>query len=325
MLNQLTSSMQGLNDELALDDGEGHIVLQIVLSATLYVENGYLEATRVAIGKVCEAYATRCADHLRWALNPDTDRMEPFGSGKGTRILEWLPALPEKKQYTIMFRGAEDKRSASPWYLECLGIERRSYDTLSYVRICYPLLVIADASNPFHDIVLDMCRILRPVSGYTGVSFVESPDTYLSGQYEPVVYQWAQRFPGLEIDYPTAHTIGLRKGRGGKPGIKGASWLTALADRWLDEMGGIDKLIAGVTALDPRFSFYPYDGGLLIRAGDLPELGDAQRDVWPELQGKLARYLKPIRVTEHPAFHYDNPGRMHQRESEAWLRRFDDR
>ena len=28
-----------------------------------------------------------------------------------------------------------------------------------------------------------------------------------------------------------------------------------------------------------------------------PELGDTQRDLWPELYVKLAKYLKPIRVT----------------------------
>lgn len=325
MLDQFTRSLQGIDDALSVKDDEGCTMLQVALAATFYIENAHRDSAREAIGRVCEAYAERYAEHLRWTFNQDTERLDRFESGDGKRLRERLSTHPETREYTLMFRGGEDWYSASPWYLEALGVERRSYNTLSYVRVCFPLLALADTGSPFHEIVLGMCRSLRPVSGYAGISLVESGDTYLSGRYEPVVYQMAQRFPGLEVDYPTAHTLGLSEGRAGGPGIKGAGWLTVLSDRWLDEMGGMDKLIADVTALDPRFSFYPYDGGLLVRAGALPELGDARRDLWPELQCKLARYLKPIRVTDHPGFHYDNPGRMHKRESEAWLRRFDDR
>jgi hypothetical protein len=83
---------------------------------------------------------------------------------------------------------------------------------------------------------------------------------------------------------------------------------------------------ADLAALDSGFVVRRYDGGILIQAGPRPQLGDAARGDWPRLYVKLAKYLKPIRVTSHNPFQigrtvvpFDKPN------SEAWLRRFDDR
>ncbi|WP_437329053.1 hypothetical protein [Sorangium sp. So ce381] len=57
-----------------------------------------------------------------------------------------------------------------------------------------------------------------------------------------------------------------------------------------------------------------------------PQLGDAGRNVWPELFVKLSTYLKPIGITEHRPFEYGGIGpRFDLERSQAWLRRFHDR
>jgi hypothetical protein len=130
----------------------------------------------------------------------------------------------------------------------------------------------------------------------------------------------AQRFPGLEAEYPIGHSIWLEHG------IKGVNWLTVVGDPWLDRLGGADAVEAGLASLDGRFIVHRFEGGVLIQAGPQPELGDAKHDRWPELYVKLAKYLKPIRITEHAPFHHAGPGsRFDLERSEAWLRRFDDR
>jgi hypothetical protein len=173
------------------------------------------------------------------------------------------------------------------------------------------------------EVLLALCRKLKPVSGYGGIGIAESPDNLISSRYEPIVYQMAQRFPGLEADYPISHGIWQRKGSGG---IKGVNWLTVVGDRWLPQLGGADALQTALAALDSRFLVHRFDGGVMIQAGPRPQLGDAARDVWPELYVKLAKLLRPIRITEHRPFHQAGAGpRFDLERSEAWLRRFDDR
>lgn len=308
---------------LSVNDESGRTVLAIGLKATLFLEHGCDGAIRAAVASCCNKYEALQGRHLRWALSPDTGVMEPFGAGKGRMLEDWLPSLPDGSEYYILLHGAADERGASAFYFEALGIPW----ALSYVRISIPVPATVDECIAFHDFLIDVCRSLCPVSGYAGISVIESPDSMISVDYEPVVYQWAQRFPGLEADYPSSHVTWLCKGReGSRPGIKGVNWITILSTSWVEEMGGMPELSTKVPALDPRLSVSPYECGVLIRAGDSPQLGDAERDSWPELYVKLSKYLRPIRISQHRPFHHDNGGiRFDRQRSEAWLRRFDER
>ncbi|MGK3991689.1 type VI immunity family protein [Sorangium sp. So ce1024] len=327
MLDELQGLMDVLDEHLAAKDDRGRSVLQVALVATVYFEGAYKREVREAAVACCEDYFRRCGQHLRWALNPRTKFMEPYGKGKGAAPRAWIPDLPEDESYNIICHGAEHERGASAFFVELLGDERRPFAELGFFRVAFPLLWFADGAGTFPDALLEICRKLKPVSGYGGIGVIESPDTSISSKYEPIVYQWAQRFPGLEADYPTSHSIWLRKGReGGKAGIKGVNWLTVVSERFLAELGGADQVAADLAALDSRFVLHRFEGGAMIQAGPRPQLGDAEQNRWPELYVKLARYLKPIRIAEHRPFQYGGPGlRFDLERSEAWLRRFDDR
>lgn len=79
-------------------------------------------------------------------------------------------------------------------------------------------------------------------------------------------------------------------------------------------IGVVETVEAAVRELDPRFTVHRWEAGLMIQAGDHPELGDAARDAWPALQVKLARYLTPIRAAPEG-----------DSATALWLRRFDGR
>jgi hypothetical protein len=82
-----------------------------------------------------------------------------------------------------------------------------------------------------------------------------------------------------------------------------------------------------VAALDSRFIVHRFPGGVMIQAGSRPDLGDAERDLWPDLYVKLAKELKPVQVSSHGPMQISGPGlRMDgAARTKAWLRRFDDR
>ncbi len=318
--------MKILDEHLAVTDQDGHVVLQVALLATVYLQEPYTRETRDAVVSCCEDYLKRCGQHLRWAWNPDTEFMSPFGKGKGSEPRTWIPALCEDQTYSVICHGAEYDRGASAFSMEALGPQRRPYEDLGFFRVSFPLLWFTENPGSLPEVLLEICSKLRPVSGYGGIGVIESPDNAVSHWHEPIVYEWAQRFPGLEADYPIPHAICLSMGRGGKGGIKGVNWLTVVGDRWLAEMGGADKVAADLAALDSQFIVHRFAGGVMIQAGAHPDLGIAERAIWPALYVKLARYLKPIRITDTYPFQHGGDGvRFDLQRSNAWLRRFDDR
>jgi hypothetical protein len=318
---------QALSERLAVRDQGGHVVLQVAQIATVYVEEPYRREVREAITACCEGYAQRWGAHLRWALHPEGQRMDRFGTGEGSYPRSWLPALPEDDSFFLLWHSAEYDGGAGEFSLEASGMERRPYVQVGYLRLSFPLLWFAEGPGSLVAVLLDTCSTLKPVSGYGGISVIESAESYTGSVYEPMVYSFAQRFPGLEADYPGTHALWLPDGREGKrDGIKGGNWLTALSDRYVSELGGADKVEADLKALDSRFVVHRYDGGVVLQAGPRPQLGDAERNLWPSLYVKLAKYLKPVRVTQHNPFQHGGPGvRFDKERSEAWLRRFDDR
>jgi hypothetical protein len=289
----------------------------------VYIEDTYKPEVREAIAACCEDYFQRYGQHLRWALHPDTRLMERFGAGKGSNPRAWLPALGEEESFSLIYHGADWDRGAGAFSLKALGTERRPFTELGYLRVSFPVLWFSDHPGSLTSALLDICRRLRPVSGYGGIGVIESPDITKSQRYEPIVYELAQRFPGLEVDYPVSHSIWLAEGEGG---IKGVNWLTVVGDRWLAKLGGTDAVHADLAALDRRFLVHRFDGGVMIQAGPRPELGDAESNDWPELYVKLSKYMEPIRIKRHRPFQHVDPGFGFDKErSEAWLRRFDDR
>lgn len=326
MSDETNEMMAVLDEHLVVKDDEGRPVLQVALLATLYFEDAYKREVREAVVSCCEDYFRRCGHRLRWALHPERRLMDRYGQGKASFPRTWLLGFGEDESFSLIYHGAEYDRGASSFLAHALGDERRPLVELGFFRMAFPLLWFADSAESFPEVMLEMCRKLKPVSGYGGIGVIESPDNSISSLYEPVVYGWAQKFPGLEADYPTSHSIWLLEGRGGKEGIKGVNWLTVLADRWVEEMGGLDKIEADLSALDPRFSIHRFAGGIMIQAGPRPLLGDAERNAWPELYVKLSKYLKPIRITKHRPFQHGGAGlRFDLERSQAWLRRFDDR
>lgn len=141
---------------------------------------------------------------------------------------------------------------------------------------------------------------------------------------ESYLRRWGRHLRRM-LDPDTDHMERFGPGNGSNP----RAWLLEHDDDedcYLPELGGAEKVMTDLAALDSGFKVYLYDGGLIIQAGPRPQLGDGRRNRWPALYVKLAKYLKPIRVTKHPPFQIGGPDiEFDQERSEAWLRRFDDR
>jgi len=124
----------------------------------------------------------------------------------------------------------------------------------------------------------------------------------------------AMRFPGLDVLCPTSDALSCTDG------IKGVNWLTVVSDPLLARLDGVDAVEAQAGG---DFTFHRYQGGAVIQAGERPQMGDRERNRWPELYIRLNALLKPIRAAKTYPFHHYGPRRFDAERSNEWLRRFD--
>jgi hypothetical protein len=315
MDNLLDEHEQELSNILCVKDKDGRIAVMIGLLATVFFENQLTREVRERVADAAQDYIQLIQEHLRWTVPPNAKREHPIGS-KHTRLpKDWLPDYPDGESWSFDFHGGDTAKSASAFHIRGFGSQYTDHAGLGYLHISFPLLWFAEPSaSTFPDYVLKLCQKIRPLSGYAGVGVLESHDGYAQDKFQPVVREIAARFPGLEIEARVEHLLYLRAG------IKGVNWLTILGDRWLNELGGLDQLRAG---LDESFGYYPYEGGVILQAGPKPQIGDAQANRWPKHYVTLAKALKKIQIKDHRPFHFGGPGRMNQEASKAWLFRFD--
>jgi hypothetical protein len=296
---------------LAVTDDEGRTVLQIGLAATLYFEGAHTTEVREEVVACFEQYEALCGERLRWEKHPETFEWHPREEGAVPTPRAWLRDLNPDMPWEFDFHGGDTTDAASHFRVQALGAAAWQ-PRLSYFRIALAVTWFADHPGDFPSLVQDMCRRLRPVSGYGGLTVLESPDGLIQQEHEPSVFDLAQRFPGLEVDYPPLHILYL------KDGIKGVNWLTVLGEPWLARLSGDAKLRE---LLGDEFGFYDFPGGLMIRAGLRPQMGDTQRGRYPELYARAASALSSVQIQKHRSFHHAGPERFDRATSEAWLKR----
>jgi len=259
-------------------------------------------------------FLNRAGQTLMWAKHPATGHFSRISEGKVPSPPTWFTSLGPNESWEFEYHGGNSPDEASTLSVHVYGSDPK-YGYLSFFRLCLPLLWFATHSGHFIDLVLEFSRFLTPVHGYGGLGIVESPRRVIRQRYAPMVYEIVQRFPGLDVDSPTSHIIFLTDG------IKGVNWITILSDRWINELGGLNTVRS---KLSTDIEFYPYSGGILIRAGAQPQLGDQNLDRRPPLYVQLSSVLAPIRVKEHGAFQNSGRGmRLDRANSEKWLARFD--
>ncbi|WP_409310929.1 type VI immunity family protein [Pectobacterium sp. B1J-3] len=140
---------------------------------------------------------------------------------------------------------------------------------------------------------------------------------YESENYEHLEYEIAQAFSAVDI--PNSHTWET-----GRDGIRSVNWYTFVQDSWLEKLGGIAGLRQQLD--DERIALLPYEGGVMIRAGEWPELGWNKVNPYPELYVKVNQMLKPIRAPEICSMGYGSIAgeiRFDKTSTAAWLARFD--
>lgn len=117
-----------------------------------------------------------------------------------------------------------------------------------------------------------------------------------------------KRHPGFNLGTPRELT---------DQAMPPVNWLTLLGPELLEKVGGIAKLRRAFSD-DKAISVMPLGDGVLIRAGEFPQVGDRNRRDTVPLYRKVGSFLKKYRGDQE--IELDG---LTLEESERWLARFD--
>lgn len=150
-----------------------------------------------------------------------------------------------------------------------------------------------------------------------GLAGLGTQQLYDDNPYQYLECEVAQNFTGIDITTPLT-SKGLREG------IRSVNWYTILSDEWVEKVGG--RAFLKQQFADSDIKILSYNGGMIIKAGEWPELGWIEKDAMPELYVKVNQVLRTIRTHSLISFHLgSNAGeiRLNETLTEKWLKRFD--
>ncbi|OTP99116.1 hypothetical protein B5S43_08890 [Gilliamella apicola] len=303
-----------------LDPNNIEDAIKTGLVGCYYLDQGYLPEKRQAIGQVLALYDKYWGDKLKFG----------FLDGNPNQLHPYQKFSIDKKQDLInnyaldvlnFYWSNVDNLEFVPEYLIKTFSEPEWYEKLhqeiSYVQLYLPISELKEFGvEQLIDLNQKISEILQPMHGFFGLGIQHSHEYY---DYQYLEYELAHQFLGLDISNVESD---LRF----RSGFKCINWLTILSDQFIaDKLGSLEALKERNS--DNEIRFYSYAGGVVVRAGEVPELGDVARNPYPKHYVNVNALLKPARAPELGSLGFgsiDGEIRFNDRTSKEWQSRFDD-
>jgi hypothetical protein len=304
-------------------------VVKLVLRATLSFRDGHTPAIRHALRACFDDYFDAFGKELQWGWDPQPPRGKPTPWHFDERLIEVtrdaFTNVKADDELELGFMGSFNQNYVGDHAIECLTVpdwQQTMGDDGSYLSFW----VACDAAQKgqwdsgkfaLHDFLLKCCNRLNATHGYAGLALA-LPHEF--ARWEPYELKLAQQYYGLEIDDPVSTGLMTE----GWKGIKGVNWYTVLGGHYVEKLGGNQAIRSHLT--DPAFRFYDFaGGGLVIRAGDGPEMGPVAHGA-PPLYVAVNQVVRDVRTTVIRSMGLgSNAGelRFNRHLTDLWLRRFD--
>lgn len=309
---------QDLDQLLTVETDKG-VLFKICLGVALFFTGSQQEEKRQAVLDILADYRDLVGDQLTWTTNPTTGRWKKLkGFDSYITPFDWLPSYGPG-EWEFVYHGGQRRSDADAHGFVVLGVLKD--EDLSYLHCQFPIDFFIEREHKLPALVKRWCERLKPEHGYSGFWLGQSYGYAREDEAKILEYKFGQRFPGLQINKFTTHSLNLHRGP------KGVDWLTILSDQWLERLGGVEQVKEQMGELP----MLEYNGGAILRAGPMPQLGDNEN---PEVNTALTDYrrvaelIEPIRIQDHPGIHSPLlPRNRHEKyfneaEYQTWLARF---
>jgi len=266
------------------------------------------------VGECIEEYLRLTRSHLKWAGNEKlgTHHLDNY---QLPTMSEYLAGRNSFLPFELQLTSADKIQEAGAFNLYMLMNGVREGKEIGYLSISFPLSFLQQFESGFFQHLLhDWCRRLTPYHGYAGLGFIQCAAYAPASFFEPNLYPLIKRFPGIEFDEPSSHSLYFTEG------IKGVNWLTILSNEFITKIGGLDHMKA---QLDDSFLFYDFEQGSMIQAGPHPQIGDSEQENIPKQYQELYRVVKPVQG-DYKYILFKTPDDVDGTlAAQEWLHRFD--
>ncbi|QXH45347.1 DUF3396 domain-containing protein [Pseudomonas xanthosomatis] len=298
---------------LEFDSFEGVPVVRLGVVVTLYFRNGYVPAVKESIAACFRKFSEEFGGVLRGIMYKRYKKYTPQAMG-----LALGEITSGSNRFELAVNSAGSVYEASTYDLTVLNTRESNGDHVrSYMKMTVPwsMLDTPGGVERFQTWVQYLSEQVDAEHGYGGLSTLLPYDF---DKYMPVEYELSQKYPGLEVDtLAMAHSLRLIGS------IKGVNWFTIVSRTLLERLGGLDSVRRKLSS-QGGIHCLEYGGGLIVRAGALPELGSATE--MPKSYVAVNRVLKPLRASDPDTLQsYSEYGNGYDEErSLRWYERFDE-
>lgn len=272
-------------------DPDNQDALKTGLVGCFYLNQAYRPEKRQAIGQVLALYDKCWGEKLRYGyFDGDPNKLYKYHS---TTMAQKLAQIDEFEGNTLNFYWCDvDDLEFAPDYFIKTYSRAEWYEELhrdiSYLQFYLPVNELVHFGiEKLIEWIQQISDILQPMHGFFGLGIQHSHEYY---DYQYLEYELAHQFLGLDIANVECD---LRF----REGFKCINWLTILGDELVNEkLGGISQLQQ--RNHDEGITFYPYQGGVVVRAGEVPELGDVATNPYPRHYVNVNALLKAARAPD---------------------------
>ncbi|NRN29166.1 DUF3396 domain-containing protein [Photorhabdus heterorhabditis] len=298
-------------------NGDGLTVSRLGLSITLFFKQGYTLEKKQRILACYRRFREEFGTYLRFHSH-SLKGLNKYSPENIIKVEEGILARKKNQLCGWVVSDAKNEDEAPRYLMRYLDSdEDDGDDSSSYLSLVLPwdYLKEQEGMARFMTWLNFLCEQLEPDSGDCGYCLVLPKDYY---DYFPLEYQLAQRYPALQVN-SAVHTAKLQYGHS----IRGINWITLLSKRFVRRLGG-EIWIRKTLARYPDVAISPYRNGLMIRAGQYPDLTPLPGSV-PTSYFAINQLIRPIRVIprEGHSLHFYGEGHFNSTSTLAWYARYD--
>ncbi len=256
----------------------------------------------------------KISQHVKLWQSASMKRPRKVNKDTGDILVQWLSDASNAPPM-MCFMDINNRSYACEAADIRFDFKGRDYRNGGSIELSLPVEWVESNPQAYSDWFAELAQTFEFCSGFAGYGLdFNDLVSEVGAVAKRQLYSLGRHHPGLDVRSDFSDHLGQ--------GIKGVNWLTFLHPTFVERLGGREKLEVALNQLG--IGLKDLANGIMIQAGDIPEIGDTNRLKTCPYYHVVGKVLAPIRDRNYPQLMMDDNGFLGSRErTEEWLSRFD--